>query len=120
MKNRGDYDTPYGCFVLCAKSQVCVDNYTHYVYNNAKGVFIVKSVKINITLRDDLLERADLYASNNAVTRSGLISLALSQYLDAMQKKPVVADAIGQMGVLLKLAVTGKTDSASMMPLLRR
>ena len=85
-----------------------------------KGVFIVKSVKINITLRDDLLERADLYASNNAVTRSGLISLALSQYLDAMQKKPVVADAIGQMGVLLKLAVTGKTDSASMMPLLRR
>ena len=72
----------------------------------------MKSVKINITLRDDLLERADLYASNNAVTRSGLISLALSQYLDAMQKKPVVADAIGQMGVLLKLAVTGKTDSA--------
>ena len=71
----------------------------------------MKSVKINISIRDDLLERADLYAEQNAVTRSGLISLALSQYLDAMQKKPVVADAFSHMGTLIKLAVSGKTDS---------
>lgn len=72
----------------------------------------MKSIKINISIRDDLLERADLYAEQNAVTRSGLISLALSQYLDAMQKRPVVADAFGHMGTLIKLAVSGKTDSA--------
>jgi len=29
-----------------------------------------------------------------------------------MQKKPVVADAISHMGTLIKLAVSGKTDSA--------
>lgn len=71
----------------------------------------MKSVKINITMRDDLLERADRFAKNNAVTRSGLISLALSQYLDAVEKKPAVSDAIGHMGDLIKLALSGKTDT---------
>lgn len=38
--------------------------------------------KINITMDDSLLSRADTFADNNYTSRSGLISLALRQYLD--------------------------------------
>lgn len=38
--------------------------------------------KINITMDDSLLSRADIFADNNYTSRSGLISLALRQYLD--------------------------------------
>lgn len=69
------------------------------------------AVKINITLRADLLERADAYADKNATSRSGLIAMALNEYLDAMEKKPVVADAFSQFGTLMKLAMSGKNDT---------
>lgn len=41
--------------------------------------------KINITMDDALLERADNFADNNYTSRSGLISLALRQYLDSQE-----------------------------------
>lgn len=38
-------------------------------------------MKVQISLNDKLLERADKYANLNYLSRSGLISLALTNYL---------------------------------------
>ncbi|WP_405308743.1 hypothetical protein [Methanobrevibacter sp.] len=37
--------------------------------------------KINISINEDLLERIDKFSENNYLSRSGLISLACSQFL---------------------------------------
>lgn len=42
-------------------------------------------MRINISIDDALLERADNFADNNYTSRSGLISLALRQYLDSQE-----------------------------------
>lgn len=39
-------------------------------------------MKINISLDDELVERCDRYAKENYLSRSGLISMALTQYLN--------------------------------------
>ena len=38
-------------------------------------------IKVNITLDEELLQRIESYADENYLTRSGLISLAASQFL---------------------------------------
>lgn len=38
-------------------------------------------MKVNITLNDELLARVDEFAKENYMTRSGLTSVALTQYL---------------------------------------
>ena len=40
-------------------------------------------VKVNVTIDEGLLERIDEYAEDNFITRSGLVQLALSQFLTA-------------------------------------
>lgn len=42
-------------------------------------------MKVNITLNDDLLARVDQYADENGLTRSGLITVALGDYLSAKE-----------------------------------
>lgn len=59
--------------------------------------------KFSVSMREDLLERADEYANLNGMTRSGLIALALSQYLRAV-------DAMPSMNKLIK-ATAAVTDS---------
>lgn len=71
----------------------------------------MKSVKLNATMKEDLIARIDSYCSRSGMSRSGFLAVACSQYLDAMEKKPIVADAFGNMGKLFKLALDGKTDS---------
>lgn len=44
--------------------------------------------KISVTLRSDLLERIDEFADNNGMTRSGLLAIASTQYLNAMETMP--------------------------------
>ena len=39
-------------------------------------------MKVQISLDDKLVERADVFADANYMSRSGLISLALTQYLN--------------------------------------
>lgn len=41
-------------------------------------------VKINITVDEDLLERIDQYAKENYISRSGLITLACTNYIIKM------------------------------------
>ena len=41
--------------------------------------------KIGISMNSDLLSRIDAYAEDNYISRSGLISMACNQYLNAME-----------------------------------
>lgn len=55
--------------------------------------------KINITMDDALLSRADEYADNNYTSRSGLISLALRSYLDSQD----LMQAVKNMSVAMQV-----------------
>lgn len=64
-------------------------------------------MKVNFTVRDELMERADKYAKDNYMTRSGLISLALSEFLNARE----MASAVPRISYALKkMADEGKVD----------
>ena len=39
-------------------------------------------MKVNVTLDDELMQRVDNYADRNYMSRSGLISIAVTQYLN--------------------------------------
>lgn len=68
-------------------------------------------MKINITLNDDLLSRIDQYADSNYMSRSGLISLATTQFLNAAD----VTTAIKDMALCMrKIADTGTVDHETM------
>lgn len=73
----------------------------------------MKSVRINITLPDNLLEKVDAYTEQNAMTRSGLIQLSLSQYLQAQEMLPNLNNAFALMGSLARRAASdGGVNSA--------
>lgn len=68
-------------------------------------------MKVNITLNDDLLARIDQYADSNYMSRSGLISLAVTQFLNAAD----VTTAIKNMALCMrKIADTGTIDHETM------
>lgn len=48
--------------------------------------------KITISLDDDLVKRADNYADENYMSRSGLISIALTQYLNSADVTKAIKD----------------------------
>jgi len=52
----------------------------------------VRILKINISLDDELMKRTDNYADKNYMSRSGLISLALTQYLNGNEMIIAVKD----------------------------
>lgn len=50
----------------------------------------MKNIKrINITIDEDLLNKVDSYLKNRYLSRSGLISLVLSSYLDYVFSSPI-------------------------------
>ena len=63
-------------------------------------------MKINISLDDKLVNRIDEYADYNYMSRSGLISLACTQYLNsrdmivAMQKMSLAFEKIANDGLV--------------------
>ena len=64
-------------------------------------------MKINITMNDELLERLDKHAKEQFTTRSGLISLACTQYLTQLE----MANLIRTMSAAMKkIAETGTID----------
>lgn len=46
--------------------------------------------KLNITINDDLLARAEKFAENQYMTKSGLVAVALREYLNAQELMPVL------------------------------
>lgn len=67
--------------------------------------------KINITINDSLLARIDAYADENYTTRSGLISLATAEYLNARETMGLVKNLSLAVG---KIAETGNIDDETM------
>lgn len=67
--------------------------------------------KINISINDDLLKRADKFGEDNSISRSGLISLSLSQYL-AQQEVFVLLK--GMNVAMKKIADKGEIDAETM------
>lgn len=64
-------------------------------------------MKLQISLNDDLLVRADKYAEENYLSRSGLISQALTQYLNQNE----FIGAVKELSVnVKKIADTGVCD----------
>lgn len=70
----------------------------------------VKSVKLNITMKEDLLARADSYADENGMTRSGLIALALTQYLNSVEAMPSVNKLMASMAAVVDGTFNGVLD----------
>lgn len=67
--------------------------------------------KVQISIDDDLLHRADMYADSNYMSRSGLITLCLAQYLNSNDVIRAVQDMALSMR---KIADTGKIDHETM------
>lgn len=64
-------------------------------------------MKVQITLDDALMSRLDNYADENYLTRSGLVSLAVTQYLNQAD----VTKAIKDMAICMrKIADNGCID----------
>lgn len=64
-------------------------------------------MKVNITLDDELVQRVDNYADRNYMSRSGLISLALTQYLNQQELVLAIKDV---SLAIRKVADSGKMD----------
>ena len=64
-------------------------------------------MKVGITLDDELVKRIDDYADRNYMSRSGLLSLAATQYLNATDMTIAIKDLSLAMR---KIADTGKVD----------
>ncbi len=68
-------------------------------------------MKVQVSLDDKLMERIDNYADNNYMSRSGLLSLAATQFLN---QADVVA-AINDMSLSMrKIADKGTIDNETM------
>ena len=67
--------------------------------------------KVQITLDDKLLDRIDTYADENYMSRSGLVSLAATQFLNSADITKAVKDLSLAMR---KIADTGTVDHETM------
>lgn len=68
-------------------------------------------MKVQISLDDALMQRVDNYADENYMSRSGLVTVALVQYLNGVE----ATKAIKEMAVCMrKIAETGKIDHDTM------
>lgn len=78
-----------------------------YIEKNEKGGDIMAKLKVNITLDEELMRRIEEYAEDNYLNRSTLVSLAVTQYLNAAD----VSKAIKEMAFAMrKIADTGEVD----------
>lgn len=68
-------------------------------------------MKVNITLDDELMQRLDNFADKNYMSRSGLVSLAVTQYLNSNEMILAVKDMALCMR---KIADTGVVDHETM------
>jgi len=56
------------------------------------------ATKLSISMNEQLLERVDKFCEDNFQSRSGLISIALKQYLDGFQ----MVNSMGRMSDMLQ------------------
>lgn len=78
---------------------------------NKKITKSARATKVNISINDELLERADSFCEKNYLSRSGLISLSLSQYLIAQEVNNLLRNMTISMQ---KIADNGTVDEETM------
>lgn len=66
------------------------------------------SAKVNVSLPPDLLERMEKYSKANNISRSGLVALAVSQYLNAIEAMPSVNQLLGSMAAVFDGTLKGE------------
>lgn len=66
-------------------------------------------MKVNVSMDDRLAKRMDDYADANYMTRSGLITVALTQYLNTQD----MIDTIKKMGITLSKMANKNSVSES-------
>lgn len=64
-------------------------------------------MKVQITLDDDLMKRVDQYADENYMSRSGLLSVAVTSFLNQAELSKSICDIAVSMR---KIADTGKIN----------
>lgn len=70
-----------------------------------KGVFFM--AKVQISIDDKLLERIDTFADENYISRSGLISMGMSDYLTSKETLRLIKN----LGIAIqKIADQGNVD----------
>ena len=65
------------------------------------------NVKFNISADENLIARADAYAEKNYMTRSGLVSLALTQFLNQND----IVQALNDISISIRKLADGKEIS---------
>ena len=68
-------------------------------------IVAAKTRKINSTLPSDLIDRMDAYGKKSGLTRSGLIFVAVKQYLDAQEIMPDVNEALQTLSKIADVAM---------------
>ena len=65
-------------------------------------------MKVQVSMDNALVNRVDQYADDNYMSRSALVTLALTQFLNAQE----VTSAVKDMAICIrKIADTGEVDS---------
>ena len=64
--------------------------------------------KVNISLEDSLLAQVDAYADKHHLSRSAVLALSASKFLEAETKAPAARSALADMFGLLADTVSGK------------
>lgn len=67
--------------------------------------------KVNISINDDLLSRLDNFADENYTSRSGLITTALTEYLNSREMILLVKNLSLAIG---KIAESGEVDNETL------
>lgn len=65
------------------------------------------SAKVNVSLPPELLERMERYSKANNITRSGLVALSVSQYLNAVETMPDLQKLLGSMAAVFEGSIKG-------------
>lgn len=64
--------------------------------------------KVNVSLPSDLLDRMEKYSKANNITRSGLVALSVSQYLNAVETLPDIQALVGSMAAVFDGTLKGE------------
>jgi len=69
--------------------------------------------RVSLTVRSDLLERIDAFADGNGMTRSGFMSLAATQYLNAVEAMPSVNKMLNAMAAVTEGVLKGEIEPST-------
>lgn len=58
--------------------------------------------RCNVTIDEKTLSRLDLFADMNGMTRSSVITIAVNQYIGAMEQMPTLQNQLAELQTLIR------------------